>query len=328
MKRLARHKLALVTALCVCFYAGALHAATPYSDSMDANRNRIFADWAARHGQSNVCQAWENLSCAAKGSFLTLTHRLQVSILPDYKTPLDHVTSCYAILGDEEDGNHCGGDDNRIFVSMDDYLWYMMAYANIGYITSIDQNNNNYWTQSSDPFGPHSPFDASNETSYGHPRGQMHFWISDEGFWTPVNSTGVPGIIDPNMMEIDQDYDWNHPSSTECTYDTGGCDTCKAGSYKAGFSNGTGRMIYARQHPHLEGWAAGPDYEWAPAGCERKWCGGCGSCEAQTSWGYQLGYQATSCWQVPCGPNTNFSCTLDGYKQVCDAASGTWVPAP
>jgi hypothetical protein len=53
-------KLALAAAFCASLStSGALHAATPYTDSMDANRNRLFADWAARHGQSNLCQAWE-----------------------------------------------------------------------------------------------------------------------------------------------------------------------------------------------------------------------------------------------------------------------------
>ena len=70
-----------------------------------------------------------------------------------------------------------------------------------------------------DRIPPHDPFDASNETSYGHPRGQLHYWISDWGFYIPVCRTDVPCIIDANLMEIDQDYDWNHPSSTECTYD-------------------------------------------------------------------------------------------------------------
>lgn len=322
MKRLPVYKLALAAVFCL-LTSGALQAATPYTDSMDANRNRLFAEWASRQGQTDVCQAWENLNCTAKGAFLTLTHRLQVSYMPDNKTPLDHVDGLYAIVG--YDGQ-CHGDGNRLYLSMDDYLWYAMAYANVGYVTTLDQNGNNYWTQSNDLAGPHDPFDGSNMTSYGHPRGQMHFWLSDYGFWTPVYRDGVPGIVDPNMLEIDQDYDWNHPSSTECTYDTDGCDTCKSGPNKAGFSDGTGRMIYARQHPHIEGWFAGPDYEWAPAGCERKWCGGCGSCEAQTSWGYQMGYPAWSCSQVPCGPNTNYTCTLDGYKQRCDYPNG-WVPA-
>lgn len=296
---------------------------TPFSNTLDANRNRLFNDWAARNGQSNVCQAWANLNCEAKGAFITLTHRLQVSYLADYKTPLDHVDALYAILGNP---GQCGGDGNRIFASMDDYLWYVMAYSTAGYVMSLDQNGNNYWTLSNDPAGPHDPFDASGMTSYGHPRGQSHFWISDEGFWTPVWHSGVPGIVDANMLEFDQDYDWNHPSSTECTYDTDGCDTCNWGTNKAGFSDGTGRMIYGRQHPLIPGWFSGPDFEWAPLGCERQWCGGCNTCEAQTTSGYQLGYRATSCAQVPCGPETSYACTLDGGKKVCSYPNG-WVPA-
>lgn len=58
MKRLPVHKLALAAVFCLST-SGALHAATPYTDSMDANRNRLFAEWAARQGQPDVCQAWE-----------------------------------------------------------------------------------------------------------------------------------------------------------------------------------------------------------------------------------------------------------------------------
>src|SRR6185295_6470976 len=167
-------------------------------------------------------------SCSAKGSFLTLTHRLQVSLFSDWTTPLDHVNGCYAFLGDGLDGNHCGGDDNRIFVSMDNILHNAMigANANSNSFITFDQNGNNNWKKSSDLGGPHSPFDASNETSYGHPRGQMHFWKSNAGFGTPVYNIGVDGVVDENIMELDQDYDIIHSSSTECTYGSGGCDTC------------------------------------------------------------------------------------------------------
>jgi len=299
---------------------------TPYSRSLDANRNRLFANWAALHGQSDLCQAWQSQTCGAKGVFLTLTHRLQVSVLEDYSTtPLDHVSGMYAMLGDDWDGNHCGGDDNRIFVSMDPYLRTAMINAS-SRSTTWDQNGNKYWTPSNDLAGPHSPFDASNMTSYGHPRGQMHFWGSGSGAWTPVYSTGVNGVIDPNIMEIDQDYDWNHPSATECSYDTAGCDTCQSGYNQAGFSSGPGRMIYARQHPYLYGSFAGPDYEWAPTGCERQWCGGCGTCEAATSWGYKLGRPAQRCSDVPCDGTQTYVCRLDGVKKVCAPPYG-WVAA-
>lgn len=304
---------------------------TPHSRSLDANRNRLFADWAARNGQSgNLCQAWASMSCSAKGSFLTLTHRLQVSLLPDNSTPLDHMKGCYAILGDGLDGNHCGGDDNRLFLSMDSYLrnYMIIANGNSNSFVTRDQNGNNYWKPSADPFGPHDPFDASNETSYGHPRGQMHFWKSGSGYSTPVHNIGVYGVVDIGILEIDQDYDAWHPSSTECAYDTDGCDTCKAAGDRASFGVGPGRMIYARQHPYLPGSFAGPDYEWAPAGCERQWCGGCSTCEAKTSWGYQLGRQATSCADVPCDGTQNFVCTLDGgVKKTCTPPYG-WLAGP
>jgi hypothetical protein len=210
---------------------------------------------------------------------------------------------------------------------MDNYLRTAMVYANYGYTMTIDQNGNNYWKPSADLAGPHSPFDASNETAYGHPRGQIQFWGSNNGYSTPVYSTGVNGIVDENIMEIDQDYDWNHPSSTECSYDTGGCDTCRSAGDRASFSSGPGRMIYARQHPYLAGSFAGPDYEWSPTGCERQWCGGCSTCEARTSWGYLLGRRATSCADVPCDGTQNYVCTLDGPTKTCTPPYG-WLAGP
>jgi hypothetical protein len=307
---------------------------TPLTRSLDANRNRLFADWAARNGLSaNLCQAWAAQSCSAKGSFLTLTHRLQVSILGDFTTPLDHVNGCYAILGDGLDGNHCGGEDNRIFVSMDNMLRNSMIVANdnSNSFVTFDQNGNNYWKKSADPFGPHNGFDASNETSYGHPRGQMHFWKSSAGSWTPIYNIGVNGIVDQNIMEIDQDYDALHPSSTECSYDTGGCDTCGGSWDRTGFSDGPGRMIYARQHPNLPGSFAGPDYEWSPTGCERQWCGGgCYTCEAKTTSGYLLGRPAVSCADVPCDASqpTSYVCMLDGAKKLCTTSGWVWASPP
>ena len=70
-------------------------ASTLDAASLDASRNRLFADWAAHNGQPELCQAWQSMSCSAKGSFLTLTHRLAVSTLVwDSTSPLDHVTGC------------------------------------------------------------------------------------------------------------------------------------------------------------------------------------------------------------------------------------------
>jgi hypothetical protein len=308
---------------CGLLATGAVFAATPYTATLKSNRNRLINDWAARKGYGDACQAWSSLSCPAKGAFLTLTHRLQISILPDWKSPLDHVVGLYSIRGDEDWDCH-GGDDNRLFVSMDDYLWEAMAWASLGYVTTIDTNGNPDWRPSGDWAGPHYPFDASNETSYGHPRGQLHYWFSDWGFYVPVCRTDVPCIIDANMMEIDQDYDWNHPSSTECTYDTDGCDMCEGAWDRAEFDDGPGRMIYARQHPYVEGLTAGPNYNWAPSGCGRTWCNGCYTCEAETAWGYRLGYPATACWQVPCTSSTDYTCTLDGGTKHCDPAYG-WI---
>ena len=49
---------------------------------------------------------------------------------------------------------------------------------------------------------------------------------------------------------------------------------------------------------------------------------GARTCEAQTSYGYLLGYPATACYQVPC--STDYFCTLDGGTKGC--SNGSWVP--
>jgi hypothetical protein len=59
---------------------------------------------------------------------------------------------------------------------------------------------------------------------YGHLRGQIHFWGGPEGSQKDVCKRGFgPGqgygcVRDWLLVEMDQDYNWIHDSSTECTY--------------------------------------------------------------------------------------------------------------
>lgn len=248
---------------------------TPWTDSLVENRNRLIANWAAHMQYGSTCTAWQSLTCGQKGAFLTITHRLQTNrLVSTGRQVLDHVTGLYGIAPD----SGCGGSGNRIFFSMEQTLWQEMwnATRNSNSYRFVDHNNNNAFKKSGDFAGPHSPFNLSAETVYGHPRGQGHFWwgwadgqraVCKSGFG-PYQSWGC--VVDWLMMEFDQDYNWKHDSSTECTYTNN--DT--------GF-RGPGRQYYERQHPYIPWISNGPDYNWAPAGCPASQCGGCGTCGPQ-----------------------------------------------
>lgn len=273
---------------------------TPWTDTLAANRERLIADWANRMGYEK-CQGWQQLSCAQKGAFLTLTHRLQVNrFVATGRQVLDHVTALYGIAPD----SGCGGSGNRIFFSMEQPLWQAMwdatRYSNS--FRFVDHNGNNAFKKSDDAGGPHSPFNLSTETVYGHPRGQGHFWWGWADGQQAVCRPGVGPfqsygcIVDWLMMEFDQDYNWIHDSSTECSYTNN--DT---GFY------GPGRQYYEYQHPYIPWISNGPDYNWAPAGCYRPQCGGCSTCGPQV---------------VP------VSCSTDTGSPSCHNAWGEEITCP
>lgn len=248
---------------------------TPWTDTLAANRDRLIADWTRRMQYSGACQGWNSLSCAQKGAFLTITHRLQTNrLLSTGRQVLDHVTALHGIAPD----SGCGGSGNRIFFSMEHTLWQEMwnSTRSSNSRRFVDHNNNNAFKKSGDIFGPHDPFNLSVETVYGHPRGQGHFWWGWADGQRPVCKSGFGAyqsygcLVDWLMMEFDQDYNWKHDSSTECTYTNN--DT--------GF-RGPGRQYYEYQHPYLPGVSNGPDYNWAPSGCHTTQCGGCATCGPQ-----------------------------------------------
>ena len=223
--------------------------------TLTENRNRLFADYVARKGASDACAIWNNLKQDAKGAFLTLTHRLHGYQLltcggigcnyPTIGSALDHVDALYSILGD---GFSCGGAGNCIYGSMDGPLTSAMRFSNIGIISMVDANGVNGWERSKDIGGPHSPFNASDQTVYGHPRGQTHFF---NGGSAPLCKADLNCLQDAASFEFDQDYDPEHDSSTECEYNKllGRCEQCRPGPNRNGFDDGYGRMYFARQHP-------------------------------------------------------------------------------
>ncbi len=233
------------------------------AESLDANLNRLFETWRARNAPDlDACTAWrQRLDRSQQVVFLTITHRLTTSQLqpvsvsptavyyplyeayvPDGQTPLDHINAVYSIAGGHGPtpgsgtGSCGGGDNNRLFMSMDHQLWLAFGLANAtsGSVGNqgplLDPWNNRAWAETSDPMGAHDPFDASDETSYGSPRGQVHFWTprtnpertayliplepaSPGQVWRP----GVEGVSDPYLIEMDQDYNFLHDSNPLCS---------------------------------------------------------------------------------------------------------------
>ncbi len=231
------------------------------ADSLDSNLNRLFETWRARNApQLDACTAWrQSLDLSQRMVFLTITHRLTTSRLgasavaptsiylpihqayvPDYRTPLDHISVVWAIAGGNgpvrgSGAGSCGGiDNNRLFMSMSHQLWLAFGLSNattgsVGYSGPlVDPANNRSWRDTTDLGGAHEPFTVSDETSYGSPRGQVHFWLprlnaERTGYFIPVQPAyqqvwrrGVEGLTDPYMIEMDQDYNLQHDSNPLC----------------------------------------------------------------------------------------------------------------
>ncbi|HSK79380.1 MAG TPA: WSC domain-containing protein [Thermoanaerobaculia bacterium] len=236
MKRLLREaglrcgKAVVALGLATCVLLSA-HVAS--ADSLSGNRDRLFEDYVTRLAPwadaYTKCRVWRTLSLEQQGAFYTITHRLSISHLRDGASLLDHITHLYSIRGDTDSRACHGADDNRLFMSMDNALRsaFTTLYLYPGGATYCDiyENRNGYlsWRDSGDWAGPHEPFTDSRETVGGYPTAQVHFFADYRATDGRVCRTGLSilggCVTDPNMVEMDQDYDWNHPSSTECVYD-------------------------------------------------------------------------------------------------------------
>jgi hypothetical protein len=263
-------------------------ATTSSGDTLAANRDRLLTTYlaylkATPGAQSNgldgaklagVCDLWRALVPAAQGVYLTLTARMQGSTLStDGSSMLLHVVKVYRIApGDgatKTDPGMCGGGEgNRIIVSMDMPLHESLIAANTNKgqandagkpdIADIQIGANSFWRDSHDLGGAHAPFDLSDETDNGAPRGQVQYFkdVTSAAATAPLGRTDLMTLVDPHALEMDQDYDCPHNSNPLCAYTTYGA-LCFPGASKLGIA------IYTETYGDY-------DPSWQPVDCAGK----------------------------------------------------------
>jgi len=225
----------------------------PPVDDLASNRQRLLEKYFAYlkahvttpqtnglSGQNvaSACEVWQKLDDSARAVFLTITARLQGSRLGnDGSSMLFHVTDVYRIAGGEgasgSDPGSCGGAEyNRLILAMDAVLRTALIAANThkganqvnGKPDIADIPSDKAWRDSHDLGGPHAPFDLSDETEEGAPRGQVHFFVDPSSTLanSPLGRKDLETLVDPNALEMDQDYDCVHSSNPNCSYVTYG----------------------------------------------------------------------------------------------------------
>lgn len=233
--------------------AGADASPPPPVDTLVSNRDRLLATYldylvtSATAPQTNglsggnvssVCDLWIKLDPSARAAFLTITARLQGSLLgADLSSMLSHVTKVYRIAGGQgatatDPGSCGGGEDNRLIMSMDITLHDALLAANQhqgakqgnGRPDISDIPAGKAWRDAHDLGGPHAPFDVSDETEEGAPRGQTQYFASlvSPPATSPLGRVDLMSLVDPLALEMDQDYDCVHASNPLCSYITYG----------------------------------------------------------------------------------------------------------
>jgi hypothetical protein len=217
----------------------------PVSDdgSLTGERDRLLASYlvwlqANPAPQSNglaggslhsVCDLWSALQPSGKSVFLTITHRLYGSELADTTTMLDHVTKLYRLVGGQDasataDGSCGGGEYNRMIMQEDATLHAAQLQANAHQGAQpydiADVIASGYWRDSHDAGGAHAPFDKSDETNDGAPRGQTQYFAdpASAAATAPLGRMDLMTLVDPFALEMDQDYDCTHNSNPSCSY--------------------------------------------------------------------------------------------------------------
>jgi hypothetical protein len=105
------------------------------------------------------------------------------------------------------DPGQCGGDGNRLFLSMDAHLHdaLIAASTNKGQpngakpdIEDVPIGAGSYWRDSHDLGGSHAPFDISDETENGAPRGQVQYFEdpASAAAKSPLNRTDLKTLVD------------------------------------------------------------------------------------------------------------------------------------
>jgi len=222
-------------------------------DTLSDNRDRLLATYFAylkvfasapqSNGLSssnvmNICDVWTKLDPSSQGVFLTLTARLQGSTLgSNGSSMLSHVTKIYRIAGGQNaspssPGSCGGGEYNRMIMSMDAALHDAQVAANnhqgarqsSGTFDIADAPTGTFWRNSKDLGGPHSPFDVSDETDQGAPRGQTQYFTDPTSAvaTSPLGRQDLSTLVDSYSLEMDQDYDCVHNSNPACSYTTYG----------------------------------------------------------------------------------------------------------
>ena len=250
------------------------------ADSLSANRNRLlrsyllFLQSEPAVTQTNglmggaltsVCDLWSRLDDSSRAVFLTLTHRLQGGTLrSDGSSMLLHVVRLYRVAGGQNaqtapPGSCGGGEYNRMIMSMDPALQAALVAANAHKgagpdISDLPTHADDFWRDSHDLGGPHAPFDLSDETDPGAPRGQVQFFSNPTSAraTAPLGRQDLATLVDPYALEMDQDYDCVHNSNPSCTYVSYGpaCGLLPAL---------TGTQIYAMGYGDFDpGWVPDP----------------------------------------------------------------------
>ena len=252
--------------------------------TLDGNRDRLLASYLAylqAHpgAQSNgldgatlasVCDLWSRLAPSDRAVYLTLTARMQRSALgSDGSAMLAHVVRVYRVVGGQSatasSAGSCGGGEyNRMIMSMDGALHAALVAANDHKgaasggtfdLADVPADSTRFWRDSHDAGGPHAPFDLSDETQDGAPRGQVQFFRdpSSTAANAPLGRMDLTTLVDPSALEMDQDYDCVHNSNPSCSYITYG-PLCAPETSKLGVD------LYEANYGTVEA-------SWRPSGC-------------------------------------------------------------
>ncbi len=254
--------------------------APAFPDTLDGNRDRLlhtYLVWLQAEPtvvQSNglvgsqlatVCDLWNHLDPSSQSVFLTITHRQWGSILrADQSHMLEHIQKLYRVIGGQSatatDPGSCGGGEyNRMIMHMDAELHDVQLQANTDQGASpydlADIPTTSFWRDSHDAGGPHPPFDLSDETNAGAPRGQTQYFRdpTSTAANSPLGRMDLTTLVDPYALEMDQDYDCVHNSNPACSYTT-------YGQYCLPETAALGTDIYTNDSGSFE-----PTYK--PAGC-------------------------------------------------------------
>jgi hypothetical protein len=232
-----------------------------YYAYLEANANTQMTNGLLGRDLHSVCEVWSALQPSARDVFLTLTHRLYGSKLADGTPALDLVTKVYRIApgtgATQTDPGSCGGEGNRMIMAMDLRLHDALLAANVrqGAAPYDVADITTYWRNSHDLGGPHAPFDLSDETNDGAPRGQVQYFRdpSSPAANAALGRPDIMDVVDPLALEMDQDYDCTHNSNPDCSYTFYG-PAC------APETNEVGTAIYSGNYGDFAA-------TWKPAGC-------------------------------------------------------------